>query len=113
MNFLLVLLFMVVSTFFGATGSLFLKKGSKDFKFNIPKLIKNWKLMLGTFFYVVSALIFVWVLKSTELSVLYPMNSLAYIWVAFLSIKYLNEKMSALKWIAVLLIILGVFFVTQ
>lgn len=112
MNLIMVFLCMVISTGIAAIGSLLLKKSASHFSFRLHALFRNWRLLLGALCYVASASLFVWLLKTTELSLLYPLNALAYLWVAFLSIKYLNERMTALKWIGVLLIMIGVFFVT-
>ena len=113
MNIWLIVILMLISTLVAASGSLFLKKGANVNVGGFKGAFKNGWLWMGVVFYVASASIFIWVLKSTELSFLYPINSLAYIWTSFLSIKYLNERMTLLKWLGVLLIIIGVFFVTR
>jgi len=35
------------------------------------------------------------------------------VWVSFLSIKFLNERMNSYKWVGIVLIIAGVFFITK
>jgi len=94
-----------------ALGPIFLKKGSKKFKLNIKALIKNHNLIIGVAFYAASTILFIPALKGGDLSVLYPLVSLTYIWVILLSIKMLNEKMNKLKWIGIGLIIIGVSFI--
>ena len=101
----------VFAAIFGSFGPIFLKKGSKEFTLNITKILKNRYLILGLSIYAVSSIIFIIALKGGEVSVLYPLVSITYICVSFLSVKYLNEKMDVYKWIGIALIVLGVAFV--
>jgi len=71
-------------------------------------MIRNYKLILGLLFYGLSSVFYVIALKWEELSVLYPFTSIGYIWVCFLSMKFLDEKMNKLKWLGVITIILGI-----
>src|SRR3989344_9299657 len=91
----------IIASFVGALGPIYFKKGSKDFGLNISKLMKNYNLMIGVFLYGIATIIFIPALKGGELSVLYPLVSLTYIWVSLLSIKLLGEKMNRLKWIGI------------
>lgn len=97
-----------IVTIIGTAAALFLKFGSETFSFNPLKLIKNYKLQLGFFLYGISSILFVLALKGGELSVLYPLLSIGYIWIVLVSIKFLHEKMTTLKWIGILMIIAGV-----
>ncbi len=94
----------------GSVGALYLKKASKEMQMHI-KYLFNRKFITGVFFYGVSTVIFIPALKGGELSVLYPLVAAIYIWVALLSMKFLNEKMNKWKWAAILLIIIGIFFI--
>lgn len=98
----------LIMTFTNAFGAFFLKKGATHFTFNILKLITNYNLLLGVFLYVVSAILFVPAYKGGDISVLYPLVALSYIWVSFIAILFLNEHMTRTKWAGVFLIILGV-----
>ncbi len=102
------LLLVVVACVIGAFGALFLKFGSAEFSFNPFKLIRNHKLMLGVFFYAVGSVMFIYALKFTDVSVLYPFAATTYIWTALLSIKFLGEKMNSWKWLGVIAILAGV-----
>lgn len=115
-NPLIILGLMIVLTLIGATGSLFLKLGSKNFRLeasikNIIALIKNWQVILGVFLYGLSSIIFIVVLKMTDLSIAYPMTSMSYIFVTILSYKFLKEKINRYKTIGIVLIIIGVALV--
>ncbi|MBD3309790.1 EamA family transporter [Candidatus Woesearchaeota archaeon] len=96
---------------YGSFGSLLFKQGSEHISLDPIKLLKNWRLILGTFVYGTSAIIFVIALRGGELSVLYPMVATVYIWVSIWSMLFLKEKMNFIKWAGIFLIILGVTFV--
>jgi len=101
----------VLASFGAALGPIFLKKGAIDFKFKLKALIQNRNLILGVAFYGLGTIIFIPALKGGELSVLYPLISLSYIWVSLLSSRMVGEKMNKFKWIGVALIIIGVSFI--
>lgn len=96
------------STIIGSFGSLFFKKGADKLSLSVKALFTNWMIPLGFVFYVSSAAVFVFSLKGGELSVLYPLVSLTYVWVCFLSINYLGERMNKMKWLGVVFIMAGV-----
>jgi len=98
----------IFGTFIGALGPILFKKASDKLSFNPFKLIKNYTLILGFLFYGLSMIIYLIAITGGELSVLYPLVSISYIWVSLLSIKYLNEKMNLYKWLGVIMIIFGV-----
>ncbi len=101
----------MLASIIGALGPIFIKKGAKKFKLQFKALLANYEFIVGIFFYAVATVIFIPALKGGELSVLYPLVSLTYVWVSLLSIKMLNEKMNKFKWLGVLLIIIGVSFI--
>ena len=73
--------------------------------------MKNVGFYSGAILYGLSALIFVYGLKFGELSALYPVVALSYIWVSLLSIKLLGEKMNGYRWLGIFLILVAVVFV--
>ena len=99
-----------IATTIGSFGPLFLKKASNKFGLNLDSLFDK-NLLLGIFFYGISTLMFIPLLKAGELSVLYPIVALAYVWVCLLSVKFLGEKMNPYKWAGIALIILGVVLI--
>lgn len=98
----------IIATTLGSLGPLFLKKSSVGISFNLKKLITNKNLILGLAFYALGTILFLPALPHGDLSVLYPLVALAYVWVSLLSVKFLNEKMNTLKWMGVALILVGV-----
>jgi drug/metabolite transporter (DMT)-like permease len=65
-------------------------------------------IIFGIFFMLLSGLFWFIVLSRAELSFAYPMISLSYIMVALLSYFYLGEQISLVRWVAIIIIILGV-----
>jgi len=104
---LAILAFVIVSII-SAFATFMLKLAAPRMSFNIKLLIKNWRLILGLFLYGLGTVISLPALKYGDLSILYPVVALQYVWTNILSYKFLGEKMSILKWSGVLLILVGV-----
>ena len=101
----------ISATLIGAFGPILLKKASAKKLSSIRELIKNYNLFLGVALYAIGTMLFIPALKGGDLSVLYPFVALSYVWVSFLSVKFLGEKMNRFKWIGIGLIIIGVTFI--
>ncbi len=105
----------ILGTIVGAFGPILFKKGSRTFSLDPRKILRNPMMLLRNYYviggcalYAVSSFIFIPALRGGELSVLYPIVSLSYVWVAILSIRFLGEKMNRTKVAGIALIILGV-----
>ena len=105
------ILLVVFATLIGAFGPIFLKKASARRLSDLKSVMSNSSLFAGLIFYAIGTLLFIPALKGGELSVLYPLVSLTYVWVSFLSVRFLQEKMNNFKWIGIGLIIIGVAFI--
>jgi uncharacterized membrane protein len=51
--------------------------------------------------------------KKGDLSVLFPMASLSYLWGTLFAVKILKEKMNIYKYLAIFFVILGVIVIVQ
>lgn len=71
-------------------------------------LLSNYYLLLGYCFHSGNALLLILALRDGELSVLYPIISLSYVWVNLLSMYFFHEHMNVWKAAGILLVILGV-----
>ena len=71
-------------------------------------LLGNWQLMLGYFLHACNALLLILALREGELSMLYPIIALTYVWVNVLSIYFFGESMNLMKASGIALIIGGV-----
>jgi uncharacterized membrane protein len=100
--------FVLFAAFLGSFGSLYLKKGSARLSRNMRQAILNPDLFKGIIIYGSSTVFYVIGIKGGELSVLFPLISTGYIWVAFLSMKYFHEAMNRKKWAGIALILVGV-----
>ncbi len=105
---ILTLVLVISSTLLGAGGALFFKKGVGS----IRKMFTSGYLWYGLFLYGLSVILYVAALRFEELTVVYPLVSLTYIWTIIFAAKYLNEKITSTKIIAVSGIIVGVLFIT-
>jgi uncharacterized membrane protein len=101
----------LVGSLIGSYGMLHIKYASKEIGEGIKKLFLNKYLYSGLILNGISALTYVYALKFGDLSVLYPVAGLSYIWISIISMKYLGEKMNGYKWLGVSLIVLGVVFI--
>lgn len=99
------------SAFIGSFGSVFFKKGADKLSLSLSGLARNWALPVGLIFYLSSAALFIFALRGGELSVLYPLVSLTYVWVCFWSIWFLGESMNRFKWLGIFFIVVGVGFI--
>ena len=98
----------LVATFIGAFGALFLKYGAEKMTRKSKLSFFNRRLLFGVVLYGLSSIFFLAALKNGELSVLYPLTSLSYVWISLLSIRMLGEKMNFFKWLGITAILVGV-----
>ncbi len=110
-NKIFIIFLVIITTFIGAFGALFLKLGSKEISLTFKGLFKNYKFLFGIFLYGVSALFFLGALRYGPLTMVYPFLSLGYIWITFLAIYFVKEKMNIMKWLGIILIIMGVILI--
>ncbi len=92
----------MATTFLTAIANILFKLGSG----NLPEITIS--LIGGFAVYGLAATIFIFLLRKGELSILYPVFSLGYIWVALLAAWLFGERLTFLKLTGVLMIILGV-----
>ncbi len=109
------LLLVIFATIIGSFGPILLKHATLRLDRNALSSIKqflratigNWYLVLGLGFYGVSFIIYLFALKGADLSVVYPLVALAYVWVSFLSVWFLGERMTLMKWLGIGLLLVG------
>ena len=96
-------------TVFGAAAQILFKLGANALVSGNPlAMIKSMPLVVGCSLYGISAGLLVLALKDGELSILYPVISLTYIWVMFLSLAFFKESMNPYRLLGVLVIVAGV-----
>ncbi len=99
---------MVGITLIGAFGSFFLKLGSSNLKNTVVSFILNRNLIIGIGLYTISTGLYIVLLKKADLSLLYPLTSLSYVWVIILSKILLKEHIGKNKIAGTTLIICGI-----
>ena len=72
------------------------------------KILSNLEMMGGLSCYGISTILLVLALRYGELSVLYPIIALTYVWVAVLSVGFLGETLNIFKLLGLILIVIGV-----
>jgi uncharacterized membrane protein len=107
MEIIFILGFMIISTWFGALGAFLIKKSLNRFT-NIFSIFKNKLIYLSFILFGFGFLIYLFLLKASDVSYLFPITSLTYVWSTFLSIKFLHEKLNFRKVFGILLIIIGI-----
>jgi multidrug transporter EmrE-like cation transporter len=94
----------------GSFGSVFLKMGASRLDGSVLSFV-NSRLVLGVTLFLGSSVFYAFGIKGGQLSVLYPMVSLGYIWTLLWSRLFFNEPLTRNKFMGLGLILLGVFFV--
>jgi len=117
------IILLYISIFIASIGQLILKVGLNKLeelilvKSNIwylfLRIFTNPILLLGLLFYGVSAFLWLIGLSKVPLSKAYPLVSLSYIIVVFLSWLLLRENISLLKIVALAIICFGVFLLSR
>ena len=104
------ILLVVVGSFIGSFGAVFLKMGSNKLQKGISNIV-NLPLAAGVGMYLFSTVFFIAGLKNGELSVLYPLVSLGYIWTLLWSNLFFKEPLTKHKFLGLFLILVGVSFI--
>jgi drug/metabolite transporter (DMT)-like permease len=98
----------VVGGVIGSLGAVGLKAGANRLKFTLPALLTNWQLMGGVFAYLASSVLYNKGMSEGQLSVLYPLVSIANIWNLMWGRVFFGEQITRNKVLALALIIIGV-----
>ena len=106
MSLYLKILLFVLMTFLGALGSLLLKMSTKDTTSPI-KVVFHPCFFFGGFFYFLSAVINITILKHVKYSIFLPLTSVTYIWSMLLACFVLKERISKEKIVGIVSILIG------
>ena len=100
----------LVGSVIGSFGAVFLKSGAAKLKLGFWHIL-NWQLAAGVALFLLSSVFFVLGIRQGELSVLYPMVSLGYVWTLLWSRLFFHEPFTRQKFFGLGLILIGVFCV--
>ena len=95
-------------TVLGAAAQILMKVGMAHFVPTIPAILTNVPLIAGYTLYGINTVMLVLALKDGELSMLYPIIALTYVWVTLLSYTLLREPPNFYKNIGITTIVIGV-----
>ena len=101
-------LLVLACTVLGAAAQILLKIGMTHFSPQPLALLTNVPLVVGYTLYGVNTLMLVLALRDGELSMLYPIIALTYVWVTLLSYFVLGENPNLYKNIGIAIIVTGV-----
>ena len=79
------IILVVIITLLTSAAQIFYKKGADILVFDFLSIITNYYLIIGLFLYFLGAVLLIIALRKGELSVLYPIIALSYVWVSLLS----------------------------
>ncbi len=102
------ILLVFTASFIGSFGAVFLKMGAGRLHRELRSLLLNWRLAAGVALYLLSFVFYFLGLREGELSVLYPMVALGYIWTMVWSRIFFGEPFSRRKVGGIALILVGV-----
>lgn len=109
------ILITLVSILIGAFGQISLKHGMNRIKIigmtqvlkNIFTVFMNPFIIIGVFLYASSSLIWLFAMTRLDISFMYPLVSLSYLFTTIFAIIFLKERVRARRWAGLTLIIIG------
>ncbi len=102
------IILVLFSSFMGSFGAVFLKLGAEHLQGNFKRLLTNYWLAVGIVLYLLSSVFYMMGLAQGELTVLYPMVSIGYIWALLWARLFFKEAFTLAKVGGLAMIILGV-----
>ncbi len=99
----------VASTVVAAFGILLFKLSAA---LELRKMLFNKSFILGCILFLFGGFFLITAMKSEELSLIFPITSLTYIWVMLLSKIFLKENINRWKLTSIAFIIIGIILVT-
>lgn len=103
----------LLTTILVATAQIFFKFGMIDFEFSIYNIITNYFVLLGLLFYGLGSITLILSFKEEDISSVYPLIGMVYIWVLLASNFFFNELITYSKIAGLTSIIMGVLFITK
>ena len=117
------LLILLVGLAFESTGVVLLKKGMTQIGdmngITAGEILRVGKagatspqILLGIFFEALFFLCLLVLMSKTDISVLWPLTGLSFVFATFAAIWFLGERVSAMRWMGVALIVIGAAFIS-
>jgi len=103
------IILVLVSGFYGALAPIYLKKGLDQLEIFSIRTYKN--IVIGGFIFGTGLLPLILALKYSDLSVLYPLTALSYVWTTWYSVYFLKEKVNVYTWMGITFTVGGVLLI--
>jgi drug/metabolite transporter (DMT)-like permease len=102
----------LLCTIIGAAAQIFLRYGAEHLTAaGLRGILTNWALLAGYVCLGANTILLILALRDGQLSVLYPIIALTYVWVTILSPAFFGDSVNVYKIAGVFLIVLGVSFI--
>ena len=115
MDIYLVMLLTVTASLLSSYCQLLFKRGLNRKLNSVFDIIKtsftNKYVLIGLFGYLVSFIIYLLALRSSQLSIVVPIFASSFVFVTLISAHHLKEKVGLVRWAGILLIFFGIIFV--
>ena len=108
-----VIALVIFCSMLGGVAQILLKKGSDTFVLTVKDILTNYSLITGLFLYGLAFVLYLFALRFERVTILYPIISLSYIFVLFLSWKFFGESISFLQYIGAFMIVCGVWLIIK
>jgi drug/metabolite transporter (DMT)-like permease len=102
------IILVLFGSFIGSFGAVFLKIGAEHMKGAIWRVVTNYWLATGVVLYLASSVFYIMGVAQGQLTVLYPMVSLGYIWTILWARLFFKEPFTISKIGGLVMIIFGV-----
>jgi drug/metabolite transporter (DMT)-like permease len=76
-------------------------------------ILKSKVFYLGGFLYFIGSIITIWLLQRMPYSVVLPIGGMSYVWTLLISRKFLGENINVYKITGIVLIVIGILFVSR
>ena len=105
------IILMILCTALTSSAQVFYKKSTSSLSLNLVSIITNYNLITGLALYGIGAIMMIYAFKNGEVTVLYPIVALSYIWVSILASYFFGEIINIYKCVGVIFIIIGIIYV--
>lgn len=102
------IILVLFGSFIGSFGAVFLKLGAEHMRGSVLRLLTNYWLGVGVVLYLLSSVFYMMGISQGQLTVLYPMVSLGYIWAILWARIFFKEPFTRAKIGGLAMIICGV-----
>lgn len=117
------LLILIVGLLFESTGVILLKKGmnvvGQMHGYTVAEVLRvakagatNPQILLGVFFEALFFACLLVLMSKSDISFLWPLTALSFVFATLAAMIFLHERVSAVRWLGVILIMLGAAFIS-